>query len=89
MLPFSELLLSDDDIEEGRVKYRHLRTGQVGQIQNVAALSYASHRVPRLDLQAGLEAAGIETELIGDAFAPRGVLQAITEGYELAMKLAA
>ena len=89
LLPLSELLLSEDDIEEGRVKYRHLRTGQVGQIQNVAALSYASHRVPRLDLQAGLEAAGIETELIGDAFAPRGVLQAITEGYELAMKLAA
>ena len=88
LLPFSELLLSGDNMEEGRVKYRHLKTDQVGLIENVAALSYASHRVPRLDLQAGLEAAGVQTELIGDAFAPRGVLQAMTEGYELAMKLA-
>ena len=37
--------------------------------------------------QAGFEVAGTETELIGDVFEPQGVLQAMKEGYELAMKL--
>jgi hypothetical protein len=87
LLPYSELLLTSDDLEEGCVGYRHLKTDQVGKIENVSALSYAVHRTPRLDLQAGLEAAGVQTKLIGDAFAPRGVLQAMTEGYEQAMKL--
>jgi 2,4-dienoyl-CoA reductase-like NADH-dependent reductase (Old Yellow Enzyme family)/thioredoxin reductase len=87
LLPYSELLLTGADLEEGRVEYRHLKTDQVGKIENVSALSYAVHRTPRLDLQAGLETAGVQTELIGDAFAPRSVLQAMTEGYGLAMKL--
>jgi hypothetical protein len=39
--------------------------------------------------QAGFEVAGTgtETELIGDVFELQGVLQAMKEGYELAMKL--
>jgi hypothetical protein len=43
--------------------------------------------VPRLALLEELKAAGHTPRIIGDAFAPRGLLQAMQEGFALAMRL--
>ena len=69
------------ELEQGRVGVRHIYTGDRSVISGVAVLTYAAHRVPRLELLPELRRAGYEPQPIGDAFAPRALLQAVSEGY--------
>jgi hypothetical protein len=87
LLAFSRPDLDEDELAQGMVGYRHVITDAHAHIDDVAVLSYAAHRVPRLELLGDLEGAGITPRIIGDAFAPRGLLQATAEGFELAMSL--
>ncbi len=73
----------DPDIEE-------LMTGKLGFfsqsspdrhiIVDVGALTHASPRKPRVDLQEVLIQAGVEPILVGDALKPRDLLSAVSEG---------
>lgn len=87
MLPFSRPDVNEPELIAGVVGYRHVMTGARAQIDDVAAVTHAAHRVPRLALLEELKAAGHAPRIIGDAFAPRGLLQAMQEGFALAMRL--
>lgn len=60
-------------------------SGAESRVEEVIAITYATARVPDDALRAPLQAAGLTVECIGDARAPRGVLAATREGYEVAM----
>ena len=56
-------------------------------IDDLAVFSYATPRVPDDQLVAPLRAKGIETHVIGDAYAPRTVLSATKEGHDVGNRL--
>jgi hypothetical protein len=68
-------------LKSGVVGWRHTITGQRKQIEETTLLTFAAHREPRLELLPDLRAAGFRPHIIGDAFAPRRLLQATREGH--------
>ncbi len=76
-----------DALEEAAIDVTNVWNGQVLRIDDVVALTYATGRKPNLDLTSALKAHGIAVDLVGDARAPRGVLAATREGYDVAMAL--
>jgi hypothetical protein len=76
-----------DLLEEGALGLVNVWNGAESRVEDVIAITYATSRVPEDALRAPLEAAGLAVECIGDARAPRGVLAATREGYEVAMAL--
>ena len=87
LLVSSKLTVTEADLTEGVVKYNDIATESRGRIENVSALTYASPRVPRLDLLPDLEAAGIVPHIIGDAQGPRRLVEAMSDGYKLGLKI--
>jgi len=87
LLPLSKPDLAEEELAEGQVGYRNVTMAEREILENVAVLTYAAGRIPRLELLDGLRAAGIAPQIIGDAFAPRGLLQATAEGHAAAMDL--
>jgi 2,4-dienoyl-CoA reductase-like NADH-dependent reductase (Old Yellow Enzyme family)/thioredoxin reductase len=79
--------LATSRFEEGEVSYADVFTGATGTICDVALFTYATPRIPDLALEAPLRATGIDVRVIGDAWAPRTVLAATSEGYRTAMDL--
>jgi len=76
-----------DLLEEGALGLVNVWNGAESRVEEVIAITYASARVPDDALRTPLLAAGLTVECIGDARAPRGVLAATREGYEVAMTL--
>lgn len=74
-----------DGLEDGRLLLHNVYNGDVTAIDGVAAVTYATPRVPDDGLRAVLEAAGREVHLAGDCYAPRSVLAATRQGYEVGM----
>ncbi len=72
-----------DAFADGTVLARHILTGAVAPIEDVALLTYATARKPRDELAAGLRAAGVPVQLVGDALAPRTVLAATGDGHRV------
>lgn len=85
------LLMSEpspnERFEDGVFVYRNVINGDEGQIDDVSLFTYATQRVPDLDLLAPLEAAGIETHVIGDAYMPRNQMVATQEGHTVGNSL--
>ena len=77
--------LSSSRFEEAEVAFANIYTGEEQVITNVALFTYATARIPDDALAAPLMAAGVDVQLIGDAWAPRSVLTATAEGYRAAM----
>ncbi|MEK9947058.1 MAG: oxidoreductase, partial [Alphaproteobacteria bacterium] len=73
--------------EDGVFVYRNVINGDEGQIDDVSLFTYATQRIPDLDLLAPLEAAGIETHVIGDAYMPRNQMVATQEGHTVGNSL--
>lgn len=74
-----------DGLEDGRLSLFNVYNGDVTGVGGVAAVTYATPRVPNDGLRAALEAAGWEVHLAGDCYAPRSVLAATRQGYEVGM----
>jgi len=70
-----------ESIEEGRLEYANVYTGERGFIDDVAFLAYSTPRAPDDALLAPLRAAGIDVRLVGDCRSARGVLAATSEGH--------
>ncbi len=81
IVSFARPDLARDELESGVVGWRHTITGQRKQIEETTLLTFAAHREPRLELLPDLRAAGFRPHIIGDAFAPRRLLQATREGH--------
>ncbi|MSO66034.1 MAG: hypothetical protein EXQ85_09635 [Alphaproteobacteria bacterium] len=69
--------------EEGVLVYRNIMTGRESEIGDVALFTYSTPRVPDLELQAPLEAAGVKVYLVGDAYMPRNAMAATQEGHQV------
>ena len=74
-----------DALEEGALEVANVYNGASTRIEDVAAITYSTSRIPNDELLAPLEAAGIAVDSVGDARAPRTVLAATAEGYKVAM----
>jgi hypothetical protein len=78
--------LASSRFEEGEVAYANVFSGGETVIPDIALFTYATARIPDDALAAPLRAAGIDVRLIGDAWAPRTVLAATSEGYRAGME---
>ncbi|WP_157219096.1 oxidoreductase [Flavisphingomonas formosensis] len=78
--------LASSRFEEGEVAYANVFSGGETVITDVALLTYATARIPDDQLAEPLRAAGIDVRLIGDAWAPRTVLAATSDGYRVGME---
>lgn len=79
--------LIDEGIAEGRLRLRDVLGRDERVIDGVVLLTHATARVPDLDLLPALRAAGLPVHLIGDAKAPRSLLMATSEGYQLGLQV--
>lgn len=76
-----------DALEDAALEVVNVHNGDTTRIENVVALTYATSRVPNDALAAPLSRAGLTVTAIGDCRAPRSVLAATREGYEVASAL--
>ncbi len=74
-----------DGLEDGRLTLFNVYNGDTIELDDVAAVTFATPRVPDDQLRAAVEAAGREVHLVGDCYAPRSVLAATRQGYEVGM----
>ncbi len=74
-----------DGLEDGRLTLHNVYNGDPTVIEDVAAVTFATPRVPNDALRPVLEAAGREVHLVGDCYSPRSVLGATRQGYEVGM----
>lgn len=72
-------------LEDGRLTLFNVYNGDALVLDDVAAVTYSTPRVPDDGLRAVFEAAGREVHLAGDCYAPRSVLAATRQGYEVGM----
>jgi len=76
-----------DGLEDGRLTLFNVYNGDSMELDDVAAVTFATPRVPDDQLRGVLEAAGREVYLVGDCYAPRSVLAATRQGYEVGMAI--
>lgn len=81
------LPLAASRFEEGEVAVADVLTGAVTTLTDVALFTYATPRIPDTALEPSLCAVGIKSHLVGDAWAPRTLLAATTDGHRVAMDL--
>lgn len=79
--------LAGSAFEEGNIRIANIYNGDEVEIDDIAMLSFATPRVPSDALRAPLEERGINVSLIGDCYAPRGVMAATREGHTLGESL--
>jgi 2,4-dienoyl-CoA reductase-like NADH-dependent reductase (Old Yellow Enzyme family) len=70
-----------DAFAEGVLEVRHLHTGDISTIANVALLTYSTPRARNDTLAAPLQKAGFEVRAIGDCLSPRDLLAATADGH--------
>ena len=76
-----------DALEEAAIDLVNVYNGTVSRVEDVVSVTYSTSRVPDDALAAPLASAGVTVTAIGDCRAPRSVLAATREGYEVAMTL--
>jgi 2,4-dienoyl-CoA reductase-like NADH-dependent reductase (Old Yellow Enzyme family)/thioredoxin reductase len=74
---------SDSALDEGRLAIANIYNLDRSEINDIAALTYATARVPNDQLSYPLRARGLDVRVIGDCYAPRSVLAATREGHAL------
>lgn len=77
-------------VEDGGVVLRQYQTGRETRIDDVAAVFWTGASAPRSQLHDALRLAGIEKHrlhLVGDAFAPRRLVHALTEAHDAARRI--
>jgi 2,4-dienoyl-CoA reductase-like NADH-dependent reductase (Old Yellow Enzyme family) len=67
--------------ESGELEVRHLYSGAISTIGNVALLAYSTPRARDDALAAPLQRAGIEVRAVGDCLSPRDMLAATADGH--------
>ncbi len=78
---------SDSALEDGRLSFANIFNQDRTEIDDVAALTFATPRTPNDQLAEPLRAAGLDVRAIGDCYAPRSVLAATREGHALGNEL--
>jgi hypothetical protein len=76
-----------DGLEEGRLMIKNVYNGRVSELIDVVTVVHASSRVPNQHLLTPLRVDGLEVIPIGDCRAPRSLMAATHEGYQVANSL--
>ncbi|MEM9529917.1 MAG: FAD-dependent oxidoreductase [Pseudomonadota bacterium] len=76
-----------DNLDEAEVNLRNVYTGNLEKVDDIVGLTYASPRLPNLDLYPALKEKPWAVIRVGDCAAPRGVLAATSEGDRVARSL--
>ncbi len=76
-----EPLWTESFEDRGQLEYRHVYTGEVGVLDDVAFLAWSTPRSPTLDLADALRERGIEPRQVGDALSARALHAATSEGH--------
>jgi 2,4-dienoyl-CoA reductase-like NADH-dependent reductase (Old Yellow Enzyme family)/thioredoxin reductase len=74
-----------DGLEDGQLTLHNVYNGDATVLDDVAALTFATPRVPDDGLRAVFESAGREVHLAGDCYAPNSVLAATRQGYAVGL----
>ncbi|MBL8644036.1 MAG: FAD-dependent oxidoreductase, partial [Rhodospirillaceae bacterium] len=69
-----------DGIEDGNITIKHVISGETQIIENVTLLTYSTPRRPNDQMAEPLRKLGIPVHVIGDAYAPRFVVNATADG---------
>jgi hypothetical protein len=75
--------LDADLLAEGRLRLRNVYNNDISELNELAALTYSTSRTPNDSLGKVLAATGREVFLAGDCYAPRSVLAATRQGYQV------
>ena len=70
-----------DDLENGKLSYANIYTGDRTEISDVAFFAYSTPRAPRVELVELLRAAGLALHVVGDCRVARSVMAATAEGH--------
>jgi 2,4-dienoyl-CoA reductase-like NADH-dependent reductase (Old Yellow Enzyme family)/thioredoxin reductase len=76
-----------DRLDDCVLEVRNVYNGDITELDEIAAITYSTPRIPNDQLRAPLEAAGKTVVVVGDAYAPNSVLAATRQGYREAVKL--
>lgn len=79
--------LPDQTFDDGCFHYSNVFNGDRGHIDDMAGVTFATPRLPNLDLEAALSETFSNVHLIGDCYAPRTVMAAVREGHATALQL--
>ncbi len=72
---------------DGTATFRQVYNHDTLSIGNIDLLASATIRAPNDSLAAALEEAGVAVQVVGDAYAPRGPLEAVAEGHRAGLAL--
>ena len=77
-------------IEDQAVILAQYQTGREARLENIAAVLWSGAATPNSGLYNDLEALGVEDHrlhLVGDSFAPRRLIHALTEAHNVARSI--
>jgi uncharacterized protein GlcG (DUF336 family) len=81
MLLLSEPVWSEQ-FEDGVLEYKNVYNGDLGRIEDISFLSYATPRAANVDLVEPLKAYDLELYLVGDCRVARGLMGATRDGHK-------
>jgi len=76
-----------DRLDEGIIEAVNVYNGDITEIEDVVAITYATPRIPNDELRPVLEAAGKEVIPVGDCHAPRSLLATTRQGFAVGKDL--
>jgi len=83
----SHVPVSLDDLEDAQLRVANVYNADEQLLDGIAAITYATARAPSDELRSPLQAAGFDVVTIGDCHAPRSLLAATRQGYQVGNSL--
>jgi hypothetical protein len=69
-----------DRLDECVLEVRNIYNGDITELDEIAAITHSTPRIPNNELRTPLEAAGKDVVLVGDCYAPNSLLAATRQG---------
>lgn len=79
--------VSLDDLEDAQLRVANVYNADERLLDGIAAITYATARAPSDELRSQLTAEGFDVVTIGDCHAPRSLLAATRQGYQVGNSL--
>ena len=76
-----------DRLDECVLEVRNIYNGDITELDEIAAITNSTPRIPNDELRTPLEAAGKDVALVGDCYAPNSLPAATRQGYAVALSL--
>jgi len=76
-----------DELEDAELRLANVYSGVEQVLTDIASITYSTARAPLDQHRAALMAADLQVHTVGDCHAPRSVLAATRQGYQLGISL--